>query len=638
MQNIVTEDENTAKEMIEFLKKNRYGRATFLPVTSVTGRRNPKSEEALECKGAIGMANELVKCDPKYAEICAYLLGRVIVVDHIDNALAIAKKFKYSLHMVTLEGEYLSPGGTLAGGAFKNSSNLLSRQREIEELEKELQDVIEMKDKLKARRGDIDTARILNEDENNSLRKQLQELSLEKNTADLNLKRVEEQKGKSDDIYKTLKKENDEIEQQLIDINNQTKEIEQQLENAQNETTRLEKLSLELKVQMDGDLKKEDTALEKLAEIKLKEANIVQEVNYINENIERLDEEISKHNKERALLVENASLAKDEIEEKKNSIEEIKKTIANSSDAYTKWQETLERDLKKKEELSVIHKGFFEKQEEVTTKLSLLDKEIFRLNSKKEKLVEEHDRKTNYMWNEYELTPHAALELESDEFSNEDQLRKMIQETKDDIKKLGDVNVNAIEEYKEVSTRYEFLKTQHDDLIKAEESLVGIISDLDEGMRKQFSEKFKEIQATFNSTFKQLFGGGKGSLELAEGEDILECGIKIIAQPPGKKLQNMMQLSGGEKALTAIALLFAIQALKPSPFCLLDEIEAALDDSNVSKYAKYLSNLTNNTQFIVITHRRGTMNAADRLYGITMQEKGVSTLVSVDLIEKDLSE
>ena len=214
----------------------------------------------------------------------------------------------------------------------------------------------------------------------------------------------------------------------------------------------------------------------------------------------------------------------------------------------------------------------------------------------------------------------------------------MIAEIKDDIRKLGDVNVNAIEEYKEVSQRYVFLKTQHDDLIEAEQTLIGIIEELDNGMRKQFEEKFAEIQHEFDRSFKQLFGGGHGTLELVEDEDILECGIRIIAQPPGKKLQNMMQLSGGEKALTAIALLFAIQALKPSPFCLLDEIEAALDDSNVTRFAQYLNRLTENTQYIVITHRRGTMAAADRLYGITMQEKGVSTLVSVNLIENDLSE
>ena len=245
---------------------------------------------------------------------------------------------------------------------------------------------------------------------------------------------------------------------------------------------------------------------------------------------------------------------------------------------------------------------------------------------------------TNYMWQEYELTPHAAFELKNEEYNDLTQLKTLITEIKDEIRKLGDVNVNAIEEYKEVSKRYEFLKGQHDDLIEAEQTLIGIIEELDTGMRNQFTEKFAEIQREFDKTFKQLFGGGHGTLELVDGEDILECGIGIIAQPPGKKLQNMMQLSGGEKALTAIALLFAIQALKPSPFCLLDEIEAALDDSNVSRFATYLNKLTANTQFIVITHRRGTMNAADRLYGITMQEKGVSTLVSVNLIESDLDE
>ena len=268
--------------------------------------------------------------------------------------------------------------------------------------------------------------------------------------------------------------------------------------------------------------------------------------------------------------------------------------------------------------------------------MGVLDKEIFRLNSQKEKLEEAKERQTNYMWDEYELTLHKAMELRDVAYENLSELKQQIAQIKDEIKRLGDVNVNAIEEYKEISERYEFLKTQHDDLVEAEATLVGIIEELDTGMRKQFTEKFAQIQTEFDKAFKELFGGGKGTLELVEDEDILECGIRIIAQPPGKKLQNMILLSGGEKALSAIALLFAIQNLKPSPFCLLDEIEAALDDSNVGRYAKYLHKLTKNTQFIVITHRRGTMAAADRLYGITMQEKGVSTLVSVDLIENDL--
>ena len=287
--------------------------------------------------------------------------------------------------------------------------------------------------------------------------------------------------------------------------------------------------------------------------------------------------------------------------------------------------------------MSSAYKGYFQKQEEVSKKISDLDKEKFRLNSQREKLEEASENQINYMWEEYELTFHAALEQKNGEYDNPAELKKQISDVKDEIRKLGDVNVNAIEDYKEVNERYTFLKGQHDDLIEAEQTLLGIIEELDTGMRKQFLEKFEEIQREFDKVFKELFGGGKGTLELVEDEDILECGIRIIAQPPGKKLQNMMQMSGGEKSLTAISLLFAIQNLKPSPFCLLDEIEAALDDSNVGRFAQYLHKLTKNTQFIVITHRRGTMAAADRLYGITMQEKGVSTLVSVNLIENDLT-
>ena len=240
------------------------------------------------------------------------------------------------------------------------------------------------------------------------------------------------------------------------------------------------------------------------------------------------------------------------------------------------------------------------------------------------------------MWDEYEITLSDAATLKDPEMNDLPSMKKSISTLKDEIKKLGDVNVNAIEDFKAVSERYTFMKTQHDDLVEAEKALNDIIVELDAAMRKQFTEKFADITREFDKVFKELFGGGKGTLELIEEEDVLEAGIRIIAQPPGKKLQNMMQLSGGEKALTAIALLFAIQNLKPSPFCLLDEIEAALDESNVGRFAKYLHKLTKNTQFIVITHRRGTMEKADRLYGITMQEKGVSALVSVDLIEKDL--
>ncbi|MDO5127232.1 MAG: AAA family ATPase, partial [Eubacteriales bacterium] len=249
-----------------------------------------------------------------------------------------------------------------------------------------------------------------------------------------------------------------------------------------------------------------------------------------------------------------------------------------------------------------------------------------------------NEQLNNYMWEEYELTYNSAISYKDEQIGDITSLKREISAVKGKIKQLGDVNVNAIEDYKQVSERYEFLKAQHDDIMKAEENLMQIISELDRAMREQFAEKFKDIRIMFSKVFRELFGGGKADLELVDENDILETGIKINAQPPGKKLQNMMQLSGGEKSLTAIALLFAIQSLKPSPFCLLDEIEAALDDSNVKRFAKYLGKLTKDTQFIVITHRKGTMEAADILYGITMQEKGVSTLVSVNMIENELDD
>ena len=283
-------------------------------------------------------------------------------------------------------------------------------------------------------------------------------------------------------------------------------------------------------------------------------------------------------------------------------------------------------------------KNFFRDREELSEKMAALDKEVYRLTSQKEKMEDSLETQINYMWDEYEITLSVANTLRNEAYNDLTSMKKEISALKDQIRRLGDVNVNAIEQYRELMERYTFLKTQHDDLIEAEKTLEGIIQELDTAMRKQFAESFAQINKEFDSVFKELFGGGKGTLELMEDEDILEAGIRIIAQPPGKKLQNMMQLSGGEKAMTAIALLFAIQNLKPSPFCLLDEIEAALDESNVSRYAGYLHKLTKHTQFIIITHRRGTMEQADRLYGITMQEKGVSTLVSVDLIEKDLDE
>ncbi len=638
IQNIVTEDESTAKKMIGFLKQNRLGRATFLPLTSVSAKGNPKNETLLDEEGVLGIANRLVKCDKKYDEVAAYLLGRVLVVDTIDHAIALAKKNHYSLHIVTLEGEYLSPGGSMTGGAFKNSSNLLARKREIEELEQKVDSIRKELSELKNRREDIRTAIELNADELDQVKEELQQKYLVQNTAKMNVDRAKQQRNESEAVFTGLMGEKQQIEQQIEEIDNNKKQILDEIEYSKKREQEINEEANEFQKILEEQAKLENEASQKLSNIQLETANIKQKVEFAQVNIDRINGEVEKFDAERADLLENAAQSKEDAKKKQQDIEEIKKTIAASGESHGKLEEVLRESVAKKEQMSADYRGFFQKQEEISKRCNDLDKEIFRLNNQREKLKEAGEYQTNYLWEEYELTPHAALELQNDIYDDLTALKKMVAEVKDEIRKLGDVNVNAIEEYKEVSERYQFLKGQHDDLVEAEQTLVGIIEDLDSGMRKQFSEKFAEIQKEFDASFKHLFGGGHGTLELVEDEDILECGIRIIAQPPGKKLQNMMQLSGGEKALTAIALLFAIQALKPSPFCLLDEIEAALDDSNVTRFASYLNKLTKNTQFIVITHRRGTMAAADRLYGITMQEKGVSTLVSVNLIENDLTE
>ena len=636
IQNIITEDENTAKKMIRFLKENRLGRATFLPLTSVDGKGNFKNTDALQEPGVIGLANTLIKCDKKYEGVAAYLLGRVIVTEHIDHAIALAKKNHYSLHIVTLEGEYLSPGGSMTGGAFKNTSSLLARKREIEEFEQKVVTLEGKIKQLKDRLEEIKTAQSLLNDDMEENKAKLQEQFILQNTAKLNVERATQQKAESENVFAGLKLESSEIENQLREINESKEKIAEEIAYAIKREAEIQDENVVLQKLLEENSGKEEAAQKAVSDIQVEEAAIRQKAEFVLENLKRVNAEILKYDQERDQVMSEAKDAKVDAERKRQDIEAIRQTILASDETYAAKETALKNSVAKKEEMSAIYKGFFQKQEDISKKISNLDKEIFRLNSQREKLEETSENQTNYMWEEYELTPHAALVLKNEEYDNLSELKKLIAGIKDDIRKLGDVNVNAIEDYKEVSERYSFLKTQHDDLVEAEQTLMGIIEELDAGMRKQFMEKFAEIQHEFDLVFKELFGGGKGSLELVEEEDVLECGIRINAQPPGKKLQNMMQMSGGEKSLTAICLLFAIQNLKPSPFCLLDEIEAALDDSNVGRFAKYLHKLTKSTQFIVITHRRGTMEAADRLYGITMQEKGVSTLVSVNLVEGDL--
>ena len=382
---------------------------------------------------------------------------------------------------------------------------------------------------------------------------------------------------------------------------------------------------------------KEVDCKEEVEELHLQNASFLQKREFVHTNISRIEEEMQRLKDEEVSLDETMDHSASDAKVREEGIEELQSQIEALNTLSTEAEHAKSELVDKKEELLTKNKDFFVKRESLSGRISDLDKELYRLGSQKEKLEESGENFINYMWEEYELTHHEAMPLRDEQFSDRQELKRNISKVKEEIKQLGNVNMNAIEDYKEVSERYEFMNKQRNDLVEAEQLLQNIISELDDGMKKQFAEMFTKIQVEFDKAFKELFGGGKGTLELIEPENILETGVRIISQPPGKKLQNMMQLSGGEKALTAIALLFAIQNLKPSPFCLLDEIEAALDDSNVGRFANYLHKLTKNTQFIVITHRRGTMASADRLYGITMQEKGVSALVSVNLIEGDLA-
>ncbi len=638
IQNIVTDTEDTAKRMIAFLKKNKYGRATFLPLTSAGGRRGMNRPEALKEPGVIGMADTLVQVDDRYRGLAENLLGRTIVVDHIDHGIAIARKYHQSLRLVTVEGELLNPGGSMTGGAFKNSSNLLGRRREIEELEKivrqwkqRMEDVQKRTDALRNERagyyGVID-----------DIQKQLQEAYVNQNTARMN---VEQSKGRIESAAEAaehVKKETEELDAQITEISDNQESIALELDTSESLEKELTESVTKTQETLDGLRALEGERQKSSEEAHLACAGLEQQNFFAKENATRIREEIVKYQNELENLESGKDNVSQEIQGKEEQIQEIRQTIENSKELFEEIETEIQKSVQEREELGRRHKSFLQKREDLSKHMSDLDKEIFRLESRQESYEEATDKQMNYMWEEYELTYGHAMELRNENLTDLAVMKKRIQTLKNEIKELGSVNVNAIEDFKSLSERYEFLKGQHDDLVEAETTLVKIIEELDEAMRKQFAEQFARIGEEFDHVFKELFGGGKGTLELMEDEDILEAGIRIIAQPPGKKLQNMMQLSGGEKALTAISLLFAIQNLKPSPFCLLDEIEAALDDSNVTRFAEYLHKLTKNTQFIVITHRRGTMTAADRLYGITMQEKGVSALVSVSLLEDELEE
>lgn len=638
IQNIVTDNEETAKKLINYLKQNRYGRATFLPLTTIRGTTYNNTAKILNEEGVIGYADTLVEIPQEYKHLTSYLLGRNIVVDNIDNAIDLSRKYNQRLRIVTLDGELLNPGGSMSGGAYRNTSNLLGRRREISELEKsvkglnaELASLLKEKEENKKRQSDyrlsLETAKST-----------LQNLSLKQNTLEINIEQLLSKelniKNEFEEYNKTIK----EIDNKDIDLHDKIRKTKEVLERNESLRKEYEEKINNTNILLSNKQEEEEKLQEEQSSIRVKYSTILQKKDNLIDNIKRVKKENERFYIDKSKLemtIENLSsqihLRDKELEERSSNIVSIQANIAGLEDGISS-------KLKLKEKEVFNHKNLLNKREDLSNEINELDKELLRLNNQEEKYDNQIEELKRHIYETYELTYASALGLRDATIIDLAETKKQVAGLKSKMKGLGTINLDAIVDYKEASQRYEFLNKQKNDLEESEKNLVEIIEELEKGMRHQFTEKFEAIRLEFNKVFKELFGGGRASLSLVSGQDTLDAGIIITAEPPGKKLQNMMQLSGGEKALTAISLLFAIQNLKPSPFCLLDEIESALDDSNVMRFAGYLEKLSKNTQFITITHRKGTMNAADTLYGITMQEKGISTLVAVNLIESELED
>ena len=628
LQNIVTDTEEDAKKLVEHLRKKNLGRASFLPITSVKG----KKLDSIKGKkiGVVGVASDLVKFDKKYEQIIFSLLGRTVVVDNMQNAINLAKENNYSFRIITIEGDVINPSGAITGGSVaKKTVNILGRSREIEVLEKELKGLRNKISKLEEDKEKyVDSSENIIE-EVQSLEKQLQEIDITYATEkqriisiDENIEQIQNRIDKlKEEVEKTEKSKNEtlaskqknkECIEKMSKQNEEDQKIIDEFSNANKESQKyIDDLNLDI------------------TNLKISVSSFNESEVSIQEMTEMIMKEIETHTKNKnnkSLQIKNAILENDklkiEIENTKQEIEKVKSKVSNSGENIDKMKK--ER-IEKNEKLSKKE----EEQTEQFKRIEELKAQITKIEVKKTKTEEDITDVINKMWEEYELTPNNAGEYQKPENVAVTQRRVNVLRT--DIKELGSVNVDSIEEYKKLKDRYDFMCEQRLDLEDTMSKLRKVIQDMTETMKQQFKEKFEIINKNFGEVFKELFGGGMAEVTLTDEENILECGIDITVQPPGKKLQNMTLLSGGEKAFTAIALLFAILKINPAPFCVLDEIEAALDDVNVYRYAEYLKKFAKETQFLVITHRKGTMEAADTVYGVTMEEKGISKLLSMKL-------
>ena len=629
LQNIVTDTEEDAKKLVEHLRKNNLGRASFLPITSVRGKKIDKIKG--HEKGVIGIASDLIKYSKKYEQIILNLLGRTVIVDNMETAIKVAKQNGYSFRIITIEGDVINPSGAITGGSVtKKTVNILGRGKEIEKLEKE---IVKLKEKIATIEKEKQEYEASIEDilENaSSLEKELQEIDITYATEKQKLISIEENITKIETRLNKLKEEQSNIENEKKASIDKKVQIQQQIKELTEETEKLTNIINEFTDLNKDNQKYVDDLNFDITNLKISVSSFDESEASIEEIQERINIEIennkksieNKQNQIEQIKQDNFNLETSikEIEEKINN---IKEEVKNSG---SKIEELKQKRIERNEKLA-------KQEDEITDRFKTIEDlkaQIVKIDVKKTKLEDDINDIINKMWEEYEITPNTIKE----EYKKPDNIaltQKKVNVLRKDLRELGSVNIDSIEEYKTMKERYDFMCEQRVDLEDTMAKLRKIISDMTNTMKEQFKSQFEIINKNFSEVFKELFGGGNASLKLEDEENILECGIDINVQPPGKKLQNMMLLSGGEKAFTAIALLFAILKINPAPFCVLDEIEAALDDVNVYRFAEYLKKFSKDTQFLVITHRKGTMEAADTVYGVTMEENGISKLLSMKL-------
>ncbi len=627
MQNIVTDTEEDAKKLVEHLRKFNLGRASFLPITSVKGKKLDKIKSE---RGVIGIASDLVKFDKKYEQIVLSLLGRTLIVDTMDNAIAIARKNSYGFRIVTLQGDVLNPSGAISGGSVSTKTvNILGRSREIEELKKTIAELEKKVEKLKKDKSEYESSIEDLLEEIEGLENELKDIEIVYATEKQRVSSIEEAVSKVEKRLEKLRDEKKSIEEQLKineqtqnDLNEKISAIDEENKKLSEEIEEFSNHNKETQTIVD-DLNFDITNLKiSVSSFDESEASINEIVERINNDIENLKQSTENKKEQKIKLTEE----NDKLEELNIKLnEEAENLLKEVSNSGTKVEELKNDRITKNQKLEEAEENFTDQME----KIDDLKEQVNKADIKKSKYEVELEQIISKMWEEYEITPNDPGEYE--EPKNVAEVQKQVNKIRGEMKDLGSVNIDSIEEYKKLKERYDFMNEQRLDLETTMAKLRNVITDMTAVMKKQFEDRFRVINKNFSEVFVELFGGGKAELKLTDEDNILESGIEIEVQPPGKKLQNMMLLSGGERAFTAIALLFAILKINPAPFCVLDEIEAALDDVNVYRFAEYLKKFAKESQFLVITHRKGTMEAANTVYGITMQENGISKLLSLDL-------